>query len=222
MTWKSNSEPPHGSLEDAFTLIEIVVSLTIVAVIAAVAIPTMKGLQREEKTRESITALASIVQEARHRAMSERRSYQIVFEPGGIHASPVMYPYEKLEDFLAELEKLRKPPERDAMQREEIEHQEIAGRDEASEPSMEKSRRHEPPWTLTIPMIDGTECGVLMWGDGEWDNLDGGKMRRWVFQPAGMSNPAQIRLRSESGELEAGFDVLTGEMSHERILSKHP
>jgi prepilin-type N-terminal cleavage/methylation domain-containing protein len=31
----------------AFTLIEIVVSLTILAVVAAIAIPTLKGLDRE-------------------------------------------------------------------------------------------------------------------------------------------------------------------------------
>ena len=90
-----NSEVPADFEGKAFTLIEIVVALTIAAVIAAVAIPTVKGLGRDEAARAPMKALAAVVQEARLRAMREHRSYQIVFEHEGIHASPAMYPYEK-------------------------------------------------------------------------------------------------------------------------------
>ena len=91
-----------------------------------------------------------------------------------------------------------------------------------------RSRRHgcaedpprfELPWTVTIPLELGTECDVLMWGDGEWDVIEGEKMRRWVFQPTGMANPARVRLHTGAAELEAGFDVLTGEMTGERTAS---
>lgn len=221
MTDQMHSGPHDGSRTSAFTLIEIVVSLTIIAVIAVVAIPTLKGIQRDEKAREPMMTLAGVVQEARHRAMRERRSYQIVFEPGGIHASPAMYPFEKLEDFLKQLEEIRLPPRVDEMQRTGVERQEVAGGLTQSEQVV---HHVEAPWTLSIPLDLGTECGVLMWGDGEWDVLDGGKMRRWVFQPAGMSNPARIRLRSEGQELEAGFDALTGELTseHTHVLSRQP
>ena len=101
----------------AFTLVEIVVALTVMAVIAAVAIPAMKGLNSSEKARQPVESLAALVQEVRHRAMKERRSYQIVFEPSGIHASPAMYPFEKLEDFMAELTKMRTPPDAEQIQR---------------------------------------------------------------------------------------------------------
>lgn len=210
-----HSGPPVGSRARAFTLVEIVVSLTIVAIIAVVAIPTMKGLNRDEKAREPIETLVGVVQEARHRAMRERRSYQIVFEPGGIHASPAMYPYEKLEDFFQHLAEMRVPPP-EAVERTGVERLDGTGEKEP--------RPFEPPWTVSIPLEHGTECGVLMWGDGEWDVLDGGKMRRWVFQPAGMSNPARVRLRSDGAELEAGFDVLTGELTseHTRLLTRQP
>lgn len=217
MNDQMHSGPHDGSRTRAFTLIEIVVSLTVLAVMAAVAVPTLKGLNRGEKARMPIETLAGVVQEARHRAMRERRTYQIVFEPEGIHASPAMYPYEKRDDFLKHLEELRNPPPVEEIERTGVERQ---GADEAAaEP------RPEPPWTVSIPLDQGTECGVLMWGDGEWDVLDGGKMRRWVFQPAGMTNPARVRLRSEGGEeLEAGFDVLTGELTseHTHLLSQQP
>lgn len=219
MTDQMHSGPHDGSRARAFTLIEIVVSLTILAVIASVAIPTLKGLNRGERARVPIATLAEVVQEARHRAMRERRTYQIVFEPEGIHASPAMYPYEKRDDFLKHLEELRTPPPVEEITRTGVERQGVAG-----EAAPQPEPRPAPPWTVSIPLEEGTECGVLMWGDGEWDVLDSGKMRRWVFQPAGMTNPARVRLRSEGGELEAGFDVLTGELTseHTRLLSQQP
>jgi prepilin-type N-terminal cleavage/methylation domain-containing protein len=218
MTQATNSGPPGGPVGRAFTLVEIVVSLTIIAVIACVAIPTMKGLKRDEQTRQPIASLAEIVQEARHRAMRERRSYQIVFEPEGIHASPAMYPYGKREDFLKALDELRHPPPVETIERTEVE------RDEDGKKV--KPKKPELPWTASIALETGMECGVLMWGDGEWDVLDGGKMRRWVFQPAGMANPARIRLRNSEGgpEREAEFDTLTGEVIAERtrLATRNP
>ena len=44
----------RGLRRKAFTLVEIVVSLTILGIIAAVAIPTMKGLNNDEKVREPV------------------------------------------------------------------------------------------------------------------------------------------------------------------------
>ena len=208
------SEPPASFRERAFTLIEIVVALTIVAVISAVAIPTVKGLGRDEKMRAPIKTLGELVQDVRERAMRERRPYQIVFEHEGIHASPAMYPYEKREEYLEHFEELRTPPAKEVIERAEVKRQEIDGRPQQA--AEDESPQFEPPWTVTIPIEEGTECEVLMWGDGEWDVIEGEKMRRWVFQATGMANPARVRLHTGAAELEAGFDLLTGEMTGER------
>lgn len=217
------SEHSAEIFERAFTLIEIVVALTIVTVITAMAIPTVKGLDRDEKARAPLKALAELVQEVRHRAIHERQAYQIVFEREGLHASPTMFPYEKRDEFLKQLEQMRTPPKLDPIERVtttrvEVQRQEIANGRAPEEPAPEQpdAPRFELPWTVTIPLQQKTECDVLMWGDGEWDVIEGEKMRRWVFQPTGMANPARVRLRSEAGELEAGFDVLTGELKGER------
>ena len=207
-------EPPASFCERGFTLIEIVVALTIVAVISAVAIPTLKGLTRDEKARGPIKTLGELVQDVRERAMRERRPYQIVFEHEGIHASPAMYPYEKREEYLEHFEELRTPPAKEVIERVEVKRQEIDGR--SPQAAEDESPQFEPPWTVTIPIEEGTECEVLMWGDGEWDVIEGEKMRRWVFQPTGMANPARVRLHTGAAELEAGFDLLTGEMTGER------
>jgi hypothetical protein len=41
-------------------------------------------------------------------------------------------------------------------------------------------------------------------------------MRRWVFQANGMASPASVKILTGGTELEAAFDVLTGEMTGER------
>jgi len=220
-----NRETSVGSRVQAFTLIEVVVSLTILAVVAAIAIPTLKGLNADEKAREPMRELADLVQQTRQRAMREGRSYQIVIEREGIHASRTMFPFETRDEFLKFLEELRTPPrpetfERTTVQRTEVEREQTnnVGPVDAESEKNEEEPHWVPPWTVTIPIEEGTKCEVLMWGDGEWDVIEGGKMRRWVFQPTGMANPARIRLRNETVELEAGFDVLTGELVGERAL----
>lgn len=206
-----------------FTLIEVVVSLTILTMVLAVAIPTLKGLHRDEAARAPIASLAAIVQEVRHRAMREGLPYQIVFEREGIHASPLTFSNEKRDEFLAELEAMRTPPienmtERVAVEQAVIQRAEMVnGRAvEAPPPNEEPARAFELPWTATIHLELGTECEVLMWGDGEWDLIEGEKLRRWVFQPSGIASPGRVRLRTSEIQLEAGFDVLTGEMTSER------
>lgn len=211
-----------------FTLIEVVVSLTIITIVLAVAIPTLKGVNRDEAARVPIATLAEIVQEARHRAMREGMPYQIVFEQEGIHATPATYPYEKRAEFLAELENMRTPPEENAIDRAVIEHvvvqreEMVNGRPVEAAPAaaQEPTSLYEMPWTVTIPLELGTDCEVLMWGDGGWDLIEGEKLRRWVFQPSGVANPARVRLRTGGLELEAGFDVLTGALTSERARAE--
>ena len=65
-------------------------------------------------------------------------------------------------------------------------------------------------------MDNGLKCEVLMWGDGEWDVMEGERMRRWVFQVTGMASPTRVRFATNGTELEAGFDMLTGEMTGEQ------
>lgn len=244
--------PLRGSRAEAFTLIEIVVALTIVAVIAAVAIPTLKGLGREERARGPVVALAALVQDVRQRAIKERRPYQIVFERGGIHGLADGFPTAKRDEFLKALDEARTPPPGQVIERVEIVTTPVATaapvwptpigltappavesstppppppppdsgppRDEPSPP------RWEPPWSVTIPLADKSEIEVLFWGDAEWDRLEGDEIRRWVFQPSGVSSHGRVLMRTEAVEVEATFDALTGEVIRERIdfLSPQP
>jgi len=241
MFWHRHNEPFGGSPRAAFTLIEIVVALTIVAVIAAVAIPTLKGLGREERARQPMAAVAALVQEVRQKAMTERRPYQIVFERSGVHGLADGFPTGKREDFLKALDEARTPPPGQVIERSLVEVVEVE-RDErrewpkplglAAPPEPEpappppaavteredRSRaRWEPPWSVTIPLAEKSECELLFWGDADWDRLEGDEIRRWVFQPTGVASAVRVLLRTEAVEVEATFDAMTGEIVRERI-----
>jgi prepilin-type N-terminal cleavage/methylation domain-containing protein len=224
-----NNESHHDLGRRAFTLIEIVVALTIVAVIAAVAIPTMKGLDREEKAAAPVRTLAEMVQTVRQRAMRERRPYQIFFESEGIHACPFSFPQSKRDDFLRHLKELRTPPRQQEVETLDAVHTEVAQDEFAAAPALAASKpepgiagaaaagpKFEMPWTQSIMLEPETECSVLFWGDGEWDSIESDEIRRWVFQSTGMASPAQVRLVLGAAEFEAGFDPLTGELRSER------
>jgi prepilin-type N-terminal cleavage/methylation domain-containing protein len=241
----SHNGPRKGPRREAFTLIEIVVALTVVAVIAAVAIPTLKGLGREERARAPITALAALVQEVRQRAMKERRPYQIVFERGGLHALADGFPTTEREEFLKALDEARTPPPGQVIERTQVEATEVEkdappwptplglAAPPPAEPNAppptttdavaeQAPKPWEPPWTVTIPLPDKAECEVLFWGDAEWDRLETDDIRRWVFQPSGMVSHARVLLRTEAVEIEASFDAMTGEVIRERVVFLSP
>jgi prepilin-type N-terminal cleavage/methylation domain-containing protein len=248
-----HNEPPCGSRGAAFTLIEIVVALTVVAVIAAVAIPTLKGMGREERARAPVTALAALVQEVRQRATRENRAYQIVFERTGIHALADGFPAAQREEFLKALDEAITPPPGQVIERPQpsatvVETAAPAfptpiglatpppaepAAPAAPPPANDAAPAAEtpggpppwkPPWTVSIPLPDPSECEMLFWGDAEWDRLEADDIRRWVFQPSGIASPVRLRLRTAAVEIEVSFDALTGEVIRERIdfLSPQP
>lgn len=226
----------HESRARAFTLIEIIVAMAIIALIASVAVPTLKGLQEDETTRAPLAALAALVQDVRQRALREHRPFEIVLERSGLHAIPGNRSFPKRDDFLLYLEELRTPPPSSNLIEPSL--PEVADSPKprpVAGPGISTSKPPEPtpnapallhpppdlPWTATIPLAQNFTCEVLLWGDPEWDLLEGEHLRRWVFQPNGMADPLQIRLTSGGTTLEATFDLLTGELTRQRSLP-HP
>lgn len=222
--------PPGGPHRAGFTLIEIITAMTIIAIIAVVAVPVLKGMNEEEKTRAPLVALEEMVQEIRQRAMREHRPYEIVMEESGLHALPGNPSFAKRDEFLKHLEELRTPPpitefEMDLPETAAVERtapsapagtQPMAQKTEnPAGQEAEKRKRPEMPWTQSIPLENGLKAEALFWGDGDWDRLEGDRMRRWVFQANGMCSPVRIRFVTPGATLEAAFDGLTGEMSGE-------
>ena len=64
--------------QNGFTLIEIVIAITILLLVLVLAVPSLNGVLADRRLRRSLDGLNSLVRQAQERSISERRSYLIV------------------------------------------------------------------------------------------------------------------------------------------------
>ena len=92
-----------------FTLVELVIAITVLGILTGIAIPAIDSAQRERQAREPVNSLFLMAREVRLRAMTEKEPYQIVFDSEGFRASRFFQPYsgpEEFENLRQELEQL--------------------------------------------------------------------------------------------------------------------
>lgn len=203
-----------------FTLVEMVVALTIIAILLTLAFPAMKALSEEEEASH-ITEFLDLSRAMRARAMSERRPYQIVFDQQAIYGLRYFYPYNEestFEEFLAKRDEERQ------RRKEEIKRMEV----HRMQMAQDTPETAPPPlpnvddeyFVRKIPLAEGTTIEVLPWGALEWSSLDGGEIHRWVFQPAGLCDPLRVRFGVEGQWHELSFEALTGELGTQRFYAQ--
>lgn len=207
----------HGN-RAGFTLVEIIIAITIVAILAGAALPTLTGIERERAAREPVTELLRMARTVRARAMAEQRPYQIAFDHRGFHAARYFNPYgesEEFDDLLRQIEVIEEQQEIiEASRQRGIDlgagHKETqADRDfKMAQEGMQYHESYEFP--------EGIHFELLYWGETEWIDMDSGLFRRWVFQPSGMCQPLRIRVQSENAFFEVEFHPLTGDIKSEK------
>jgi len=206
--------PGSRSRGRAFTLVELVIALTILGILAGMAIPAIDGVQKERVAREPINALLLMAREARGRAMAEQRPYQIAFDAEGFHAARYFHPYGGAEEF----EQLRLELD----ERERLEQMIEASRARGMAPAeTEPDPRREAAlagftYSKSYTIEPGLRYRLRMWGDTDWQEMDAGLFRRWVFQPSGMCEPLLIQVENERAFFEVEFHPLTGDIRRER------
>ncbi len=72
----------------AFTLIELVISISILLLIMAVAVPSLRGVLADRRLRRSVDGFTALVQQAQQLSTQERRSYLIVWGKDQISLRP--------------------------------------------------------------------------------------------------------------------------------------
>jgi prepilin-type N-terminal cleavage/methylation domain-containing protein len=207
--------PPARHLA-GFSLVEVIVALTIVVVITGIAIPTARAYREERKAREPVRELAQLVQEMRQRAMRENRAYQIVFDETGFRGLPFTHSYRGRDEFLKRVQDLQAGPELAVIERAEIARQEYRRGNLQQAQTLTEATAPEPVLVRSYQLPEGVGCEVLSWGDGDWERLDTDILRRWVFQPTGMLRPMRVRFSNGDAMFEVQFDPLTGEIQQER------
>lgn len=217
-------DPPHrkaapagsGREGRAFTLLELVLVLTLLALLTAAAVPTVHGMREAAVAREPLNALAKLAKETRLKAMRDRRPYQIAFTSNGFRATRYFSPYLQA----AELEAFIQRSAIETQQKEE------AGILPAPSATGEISSGTAAPtgvstapvfrdWTETVTMPEGMVCSVREWHEAEAIPVAGDAVKLWVFQPSGMVTPLSVTLQLNNRVITADFSALTADIIRE-------
>jgi len=72
----------------AFTLVEIVIAVAIMATLLLLAVPSLEGVLADRRLRASLDAFNNLVRQAEERSVSEHRAYLIVWTDENIFLEP--------------------------------------------------------------------------------------------------------------------------------------
>ncbi len=193
----------------AFTLLEMVIALTIVAILVAASVPSFRGIQNEQIAREPVAELARLAKEARLHAMKEKRPYQIAFTSKGFAATRYLSPYLQA----AELDKF--------LQQIQLDEQ----ADDAKPAPLDVSPATSPPgkspapafkeWTQSYNLPAGTTYSAQFWHETNPTDISGDLVKLWVFQPSGVCPPVTVKMERETATFEVGFSALTADIVKE-------
>lgn len=197
-----------------FTLVEVIIAISIVAILTGLAVPAIDSVQRERLAREPVNRLILLAREIRGRAMAEGRPYQIVFDGAGFRASRFFHPYGGRE----EAQTLRK--EIDLLEEQDEIAKASQNRGIASEvvdPDPLKEQIIEGQRFLEEYVIDPTlQVSLKFWNETQWVTMTGGEYRRWIFQPSGMCEPMRFRVEADKSFFEIEFHPLTADVKSEK------
>ncbi len=227
---KGRSRPDRGfralgsampsSFHSGFTLVEIVISLTIIIVIAAGAVPMFKGLREEQLAREPIIELVRLAKEARIRAMREKRPYQVAFYQGGFVASRYFSPYlqlSELTEFLEEVESgnFRLNPNADD---DDADLDAGAGEVPKTElPMAPAGPKLDSNWQAHYDLPQDVHYTLKFWNEPLEADMSGDLVKLWVFQPTGICVPLKLHLERHSALFDVEFGALTADIIREVI-----
>lgn len=211
---------PHSALparfSQAFTLIEIIICLTILAILAAGAMPMLKGFQDERQAREPVARLVQMAREVRMRAMTEKRPYQVAFHSRGFTASRYFNPYLQLAQLQQFIETGANPPPVDTIERTNIDNG--GGLTKTTELSLAPpAPKFDEHWTEKYEMPQDMQYSIQHWYDAEPIFLEGDEVKLWVFQPSGICQPLKVHIERDNATFDVEFAALTADIVKENM-----
>lgn len=192
-----------------FTLIELVVVLTVLAIIAAAAIPSFQVLQDERAANEPVDQVLDLIREVRQRATNENRPYQVIFSEHRVTATRLINPYMtpgETERYLAEISIPREPPPADRASYKEYELDPFSTDDRPA------PIQREPPWTKVVSLPDDVQVAVKQWDDYQPVMLGPSNQRAWILQPTGLANPMTVSFIRNGVAVQLSFDAMTSDL----------
>jgi prepilin-type N-terminal cleavage/methylation domain-containing protein len=206
----------------AFTLIELVLVLAILAVIAGAAVPSITGLIQDAEARKPLEDLARLAKQTRLRAMEEKRPYQIAFTSTGYTATRYLSPYvqaAQIDEFIQRTELEAEQKMEAGITEENGEPTEGAFAVESSTDGPQQSAPRAATfkeWTEKHTLPEGMVCSVQYWYEPQATPVDGTQVKLWVFQPTGMVTPLTVTMTTSTGAAySARFNALTADIVKE-------
>lgn len=231
----SPGSPDHGSRRGSqlgFTIVEVVIVLTVIGLLAGIAIPTIDGVLREREARQPVSELLRLARSVRQRAIEEQVPYQIAFDGAGFHAARFYNPYGQGEEFVQVVQDMQEMERRRELVEASRERMGVM-----SEPGFFGPGEMSMPGGAIIqgqpPLLDaqtgaqssiyyehyelpeGVDYELLFWGRSEWTPMQSGRFERWVFQPSGICLPLKIRVNAADAFFEVEFHPLTADVKAE-------
>lgn len=205
---------------NGFTLVEIVIAMTIVVIITAASIPAFRGLRDEQLAREPIQELVRMAKEARIRAMREKRPYQVAFYGTGFTASRYFNPYLQLADLNLYLEESetgvsRLNPNSDDQEDDLDSGSTVTPKTQL--PLAPVGPKLDDHWTEKYELPENTHYSIRFWHDLEEVPIEGEVVKLWVFQPSGICQPLKIHLERHPSVFDVEFGALTADIVREVI-----
>lgn len=216
--WKAKTTSGTGNTtrsQGAFTLVEVVIAVSVVAILTGLAVPAIDSVQRERLAREPVNRLILLAREVRGRAMTEQRPYQIMFDGEGFRASRFLSPYggrEEAQNLRQQIEEMARSEEIAEASRQRgiamVAEEEVDPAKAQVEEGLRYLEEHE--------MDSALQVSVKLWNETQWVSLSGSEYRRWIFQPSGMCEPMRFRVEADKSFFEVEFHPLTADVKSEK------
>lgn len=202
-----------------FTLVELILVLTILAVLAGASVPTVIGLQQDKEARQPIEALSKLAKATRLRAMKEKRPYQIAFTSTGFTATRYLSPYMQavqIDEFI-QRSALEEEQKKEAGLLEENGDQAVPPGENGQTPPANGAAPTPAfrEWTEKVTLPEGVTCSVKYWYESAPVMMENTAVRLWVFQPTGLVTPLTVGIHYERGNYTASFNALTADIVKE-------
>lgn len=200
-----------------FTLVEIIIALTIVAILAAAAIPMLKGFNDERLAREPVAVLVKLAREARFRAMTEKRPYQVALHATGFTASRYSNPYLTRAELLERIEISKNPPsEQQGIEKNDLENG--GGLTKTTQLTLAPPPpKYDEHWTENYEAPPDMKLAMQFWFDTDTTYLEGDMVKLWVFQPSGVSQPLKVHVERDRATFDVEFAALTADIVKESV-----
>lgn len=191
-------QQPQSMRKRGFTLLEIAISLALLAIILGVSIGSVSLIFAEQRIMEPVNEFQRMAAEASRLASATRRPHSIMIS---------------VDSFVLRESNLR---DSDVKAWE----QEMRDRKQGiSELQSDNTSSSQPKHRIVekYQLAKDVNIGWRRWVDKHYSDITPEQNAEWRFSPSGICEPASIRIENNDGWVELDFNPLTAKVEDERM-----